>query len=51
MPRFIALALWGELGKETLLTSTRVKPEKLLVNGFSFQHESLLPALKDMLGR
>ena len=51
MPEFIALALWGEMGKETLLTSARVRPEKLLDNGFSFQHETLLPALKDMLGR
>ncbi|MCK5695681.1 MAG: TIGR01777 family oxidoreductase [Desulfobacula sp.] len=51
MPKFIALALWGEMGKETLLTSARVRPGKLLDNGFSFQHETLLPALKDMLGR
>ncbi len=51
MPEFIALALWGEMGKETLLTSARVRPGKLLDNGFSFQHETLLPALKDMLGR
>ena len=51
MPKFIALVLWGEMGKETLLTSARVRPAKLLDNGFSFQHETLLPALKDMLGR
>ena len=51
IPKFVALALWGELGKETLLTSTRVRPEKLLDNGFSFQNETLFFALKDMLGR
>jgi len=51
LPEFIARALWGEMGKETLLTSARVKPFKLLNNGFSFQHESLFSALKDMLGR
>ncbi len=51
LPKFVALALWGELGKETLLISARVKPGKLLKNGFLFQHETLLSALKDMLGR
>ena len=51
IPGFLALALWGQMGKETLLASARVRPEKLLSNGFSFQHETLFPALKDMLGR
>ena len=51
LPRFIALALWGQMGKETLLTSAKVRPEKLLKNGFLFQHETLFFALKDMLGR
>ena len=51
LPKFLALAMWGKMGKETLLTSARVRPGKLLDNGFSFQHETLFPALKDMLGR
>ena len=51
LPRFVALALWGQMGKETLLTSARVRPQKLLDNGFIFQHETLFCALKDMLGR
>ncbi|MCK5099059.1 MAG: TIGR01777 family oxidoreductase, partial [Desulfobacteraceae bacterium] len=51
IPKFIAFALWGEMGKETLLASAMVKPEKLLDNGFSFQHNKLFKALKDMLGR
>jgi len=51
MPKFLAMILWGEMGKETLLTSARVSPKKLLDNGFFFQHERLLPALKNMLGR
>ena len=51
LPRFVALALWGQMGKETLLTSAKVRPEKLLNNGFLFQHETLFFALKDMLGR
>lgn len=51
MPRFVATALWGQMGQETLLTSARVRADKLLDNGFSFQHETLFPALKEMLGR
>ncbi|WP_457551523.1 TIGR01777 family oxidoreductase [Desulfobacula sp.] len=51
MPKFLALALWGKMGKETLLTSARVSPEMLLKNGFKFQHGTLLEALKDLLGR
>ncbi len=51
LPRFVALAMWGQMGKETLLTSARVKPEKLLDHGFLFQHKTLVCALKDMLGR
>ncbi len=50
-PAFLARLLWGEMGKETLLTSARVKPEKLLSNGFVFRHETLVPALRHVLGR
>lgn len=51
LPRWAALALWGDMGRETLLTSARMVPEKLLKNGFKFEHSVLEPALKDMLGR
>jgi uncharacterized protein (TIGR01777 family) len=51
MPRFLALLFWGEMGRETLLASARVEPQKLLDTGFSFQHKELFRALKDMLGR
>lgn len=51
IPKFVAHILWGEMGKETLLASTRVEPEKLIDNGFVFQHPTLLQALKDLLGR
>ncbi len=50
-PAFLSKLLWGEMGKETLLTGARVKPEKLLNSGFSFQHETLFPALRHVLGR
>jgi uncharacterized protein len=51
LSRPIALLLWGQMGKETLLSGARVKPDKLLKSGFSFQHEDVCAALKDMLGR
>ncbi len=51
MPKLLVTLLWGQMGKETLLASANVKPEKLLDHGFKFQHETLLPALKDLLGR
>lgn len=50
MPKFMAKAIWGQMGQETLLASIRVKPEKLLNNGFVFQHKTLFSALKDLLG-
>ncbi len=50
VPEFLAKILWGKMGEETLLTSAKVIPEKLLGSGFSFQHKTLLPALKDLLG-
>ncbi len=51
IPRWLAMGLWGNMGKETLLTSARVVPEKLVKTGFVFEHNELTPALKDMLGR
>ncbi len=50
IPRWLAMGLWGTMGKETLLTSARVVPEKLVKSGFVFEHNDLAPALKDMLG-
>ena len=43
--------LWGKMGKETLLASAKIMPQKLLVNGFSFQHQDLFSALKNVIGR
>lgn len=51
IPGTIAARLWGEMGKETLLTSARVMPEKMLKTGFAFQHHTLEPALRHLLGR
>ncbi|MEA2060881.1 MAG: TIGR01777 family oxidoreductase [Thermodesulfobacteriota bacterium] len=41
LPRIIVTSIWGRMGQETLLTSARVKPEKLLNSGFNFRHKTL----------
>ncbi|MCP3871775.1 MAG: TIGR01777 family protein [Desulfobacteraceae bacterium] len=51
MPKLFVRLLWGQMGEETLLASARVLPEKLLKNGFKFQHETLFLALKHMIGK
>lgn len=51
IPDWISVRLWGEMGKETLLTSARVAPEKLLKAGFAFQYPDLEAALRHLLGR
>ncbi len=51
MPGFLVRWIWGQMGRETLLTSARVKPQKLVDSGFVFRHETLLSALKHLLGR
>jgi uncharacterized protein len=51
IPGWAAALLWGDMGKETLMTSARVKPEKLLDAGFVFQHDTLAPALGHLLCR
>lgn len=45
LPRFAVVALFGELGKETLLASQRVQPAKLLSAGFAFAHPEIDSAL------
>jgi len=51
IPGWAASLLWGDMGKETLMTSARVVPQKLLDTGFVFQHDTLAPALRHLLGR
>lgn len=43
--------IFGEMGREILLSSARVKPEKLVQSGFTFRSETLYDALKHMLGK
>jgi uncharacterized protein len=42
--------LFGEMGEELLLFSTRVLPARLKSTGFRFQHPELEGALRDLLG-
>lgn len=51
IPEWIATRLWGEMGRETLLTSARVVPEKLVKSRFAFQYPDLERALRHLLGR
>ena len=49
MPAFITRLLLGEMGEELLLSSTRVKPEKLQQAGFAWQYPQLEPALRHVI--
>ncbi|WP_321493010.1 TIGR01777 family oxidoreductase [uncultured Desulfobacter sp.] len=51
LPGKLVSALWGDMGKETLLASARVVPEKLIKSGYRFVHPRLEAALGHMLGR
>ena len=48
-PRFAIVALMGEAGKEILLTSQRVIPERLLAAGFKFDDQTLEAAVSRLL--
>lgn len=41
MPEVAVRTLFGEMGEETLLTSQRAVPEKLLASGFRFLHPDI----------
>jgi hypothetical protein len=43
-------ALFGEMGVELLLSSTRALPRRLLDAGFAFRHADLETALRGVLG-
>jgi NAD dependent epimerase/dehydratase family enzyme len=43
-------AVFGQMADETLLASQRVRPARLLAEGYAFQHPGLAAALRDMLG-
>ena len=43
--------VFGEMGREILLSSTNVLPEKLVQTGFEFRHPSLEGVLRHLLGK
>ncbi|PIE61140.1 MAG: TIGR01777 family protein [Desulfobacterales bacterium] len=51
IPAPVIAALWGNMGKETMLTSARVIPTKLLDSGYEFTHANLEVAFRHLLGR
>jgi len=51
VPEFAIRLAFGEMGKEVLLSSTRVSPEKLTDSGYRFRHSTLESALSHLLGR
>ena len=51
VPEFTIRLAFGEMGKEVLLSSTRVSPEKLTDSGYRFRHSTLESALSHLLGR
>lgn len=46
IPAFVLKTLFGEQAREILLASQRVAPDKLLRNGFSFEHKTIDEALR-----
>lgn len=49
MPEAAVHAVFGEMGKETLLASQRAVPEKLLKSGFRFVHPTIDEAMRAIL--
>lgn len=49
VPAFALRAMLGEMAEAALLSSTRAIPEKLLQNGFIFEHPTLPQALNSVL--
>lgn len=50
LPEFMVKLLFAQMGKELLLASTYVQPEKLLTAGFEFEYKTLEQSLLKQLG-
>ena len=50
-PPFAIWLLFGKMGVSLTTESQRVTPSRLLDSGYKFQHEKLVGALRDTLGR
>lgn len=51
IPSFLLRTLFGEMADETLLSSTRVMPARLLSAGYEFQFPDLEACLRNLLGK
>jgi uncharacterized protein len=52
VPRFAPAAVLGpDLARSLVLTSMRVRPERLLSDGYAYRHPDLEPALRHLYGR
>lgn len=51
LPAWLVRMLFGEMGEELLLASTRVKPQKLIDNNYRFLHATIGDALSSILFR
>ncbi|MBC2715464.1 MAG: TIGR01777 family protein [Desulfobacteraceae bacterium] len=51
VPKFAIETVFGEMGRETILSSTRVKPGVLSETEYSFRHPDLEGALRHLLGK
>jgi uncharacterized protein (TIGR01777 family) len=51
VPKFAIETVFGEMGRETILSSTRVKPGVLMETGYSYRHPDLETALRHLLGK
>jgi uncharacterized protein (TIGR01777 family) len=49
VPRFVVERLFGEMGREALLASFRVRPAKLIASGYQFQYPELESSLRHVL--
>jgi hypothetical protein len=51
VPESVIHAMFGEMGREIPLSSTRVSPDRLLDSGYRFRFPVLEDALRHLLGR
>lgn len=50
VPAFVLKLLFGEMARETILASSRLRPRRLVDSGFQFQHPTVTKALEHLLG-
>jgi len=50
VPEIAVRSVFGEMGKELLLASTRVEPQKLTASGYKFRNPDLEDVLRHLLG-